>query len=320
MDREFTTYASEVVPSLGTGEKCRFALKIPQVPEAFRLSDTDEGKAEAYRRSLYVRELYGRYYPPTLTDLRRAKAFQIAIWEIVHEASWAADKPAPLDLDKGVFRAARDQADPESVQLARDYLKSLVGNDNVFFENPDLAGRELVWMKGLEGPRALRRSVEAPYAFRTRSIVGPAIRAFGQEREVLAAETSIPPSQFALQYVKGGGANTLNGMQNPLLANGGALGGGTGGGSGGSGYGGGAGGSGAFVGGTGGGPFSTSTPPTTTPPETIPPTVPPVNAPPTEPPVGTNTPVPAPAGILLAAIAIGALVGRRAMVQRTAKV
>jgi len=304
MDREFRTYCSEAPVPVTPGMTYRFEIKSPTVPEAYRLDDTEEGKAEAYRRSLYVRELFGRYYIPSLADGRVAKAFQIALWEIIHEPSWAADKPAPLDLDQGSFTAANEQADPQFVDLARDYLKSLTGNDNVFYENPDLAGRELVWMKGLVSP---------------------------------LANNSVAQSQFALQYVKGGGVNTANANQVGAVPLGGGIGGlGAGGGGGFAGGGGGGafvGGGGGAGGGFGGAPSSTTPPSTPTPPTS---NVPPVNAPPTNPPEtpttpGTRsnppsgtptqqsfptTPVPAPAGIVLGAIAVGALVGRRVLTQK----
>ena len=286
MDREFRTYCAEAPVPVTAGSTYKFEVKLPTVTEAYKLEDTEEGKAEAYRRSLYVRELFGRYYVPSLADARVAKAFQIALWEIIHETPWAADKPAPLDLDKGSFTAAKVQDDPETVALAKEYLKTLTGNDNVFYENPDLAGRELVWMKGLSSP---------------------------------GANNEVAQSQFALQYVRGGGVNAANVNSVPVGGIGGgfgAIGGGGGGGLFGGGAGGGSGG-GLFGGGGGGGGFSNTTPPTRTPPiTTTPPTtvVPPVNRPPTGPPDTTN-PVPAPAGIVLGFIAIGALLGRRAFVK-----
>lgn len=287
LDREFRAYCADASVPVTAGSTYKFEIKLPTVPEAYKLADTEAGKAEAYRRSLYVRELFGRYYVPSLSDARVAKAFQIALWEIIHETPWVADKPAPLDLDKGSFTAAKVQDDPETVALAKEYLKTLTDNDNVFYENPDLADRELVWMKGLSSP---------------------------------GANNEVAQSQFALQYVKRG-VNAANVNSVPV----GGIGGGALGGGGGGLFGGGGGGSGSgLFGGGGGGGFSNTTPPTTTPPTppttttppTTPPTttVPPVNRPPTGPPGNTN-PVPAPAGIVLGIIAIGAFAGRRAIVR-----
>ncbi len=285
MDREFRGYCSEAPVPVTAGRTYRFEIKSPTVPEAYQLPDTEDGKAEAYRRSLYLRELFGKHYIPSLTDYQASKAFQIAMWEIFHETGWAADKAPPLDLDKGSFKASAQQADPETVNLARTYLKSLTGNDNVFYENPDLAGRELVWMKGLESPQP----------------DGPPV---------------VAQSQSALQYVKGGAARPSNaGLTGAPVGAGGVvpLAGGAGGA-----FAGGAGGTGGFIGGAGlgsSGVPSTTTPPTTT---TTPPTtnVPPVNQPPTNPPETPTNPVPAPAGIVLGAIAVGALFGRKVLTTR----
>ena len=283
MDREFRTYCAEAPVPVTAGSTYKFEIKSPAVPEAYKLDDTEDGKTEAYRRSLYVRELFGRYYVASLADVRVAKAFQVALWEIIHEGSWAVDKAAPLDLDKGDFSAAKVQEDPDTVKLAQDYLKSLTGNDNVFYENPDLAGRELVWMKGLNSP---------------------------------LANNEVAQSQFALQYVKGGAARTANLGGNAAGGIGGggigAIGGGTGGLLGG---GSGGGGGGLIGGGSGGGsassPPSSSTVNTNSPPIVTTP-VPPIGGPPTGPPI-TTTPVPGPYSVVLGLIAVGALVGRRAI-------
>src|SRR6185312_14016518 len=115
MDRQFRTYCAEApVPAIA-GLTYKFEVMSPTVPIAYQQADTEEGKADAYRRSQYIRELFGRYYMLSLTDARAAKAFQISLWEIVHETPWAADQPAPLDLNKGAFTAAQQQDDPESV-------------------------------------------------------------------------------------------------------------------------------------------------------------------------------------------------------------
>ncbi|MDB5306667.1 MAG: hypothetical protein JWO38_869 [Gemmataceae bacterium] len=299
MDRTFRTYCAEAPVRVAAGNTYRFEIQSPAIPEAYGLPNTDAGKAEAFRRAAYVRELFGMYYIPSLSDAKAAKAFQIALWEIIHEASWPEGQPAPLNLSAGSFQAAEQQDDPASVALARDYLKSLTGNDNVFYENPDLAGRELVRMTGLASP--------------------------------LAANV-VPQSQFALRYVRGGAS--APGAAAPLL--GGVGGGGIGGiGGGGGGFGGlggfggaplagvGAGGGGGSAPGTTTTTTPTSTPPstTTTPPTTTtntppnsPPTIPrpPVNGPPTD-----TTPVPAPAGLVLGLIAVGAFASRRAFLRAT---
>lgn len=309
MERQFRTYCAEAPVGVVAGATYLYEIRSPAVPDAYHLPNSDEGKAEALRRSTYVRELFGGYYTRSLGEARAAKAFQIALWEIIHETHWTEDRPAPLDLSAGTFSAAVAQDDPESVALSRDFLKTLSGNDNIYYENPDLAGRELVWMQGRPSP---------------------------------LAGNVVPQSQFALQFVRGG---VSAGGSAPLALAGtpggiGALGGAAGAPFGGGGYGGigGFGGLGG-IGGLGGGPGSTTTttPPggTTTPPTTppvdtnTPPTIPPSNVPPVNetpgdttppltPPENTN-PVPAPAGVLLGLIAVGALAGRRALVRAAAR-
>lgn len=284
MDREFRTYCAEAPVPVTAGNTYKFEVKSPAVPEAYRIADTDAGKAEAYRRSQYIRELFGRYYVPSLTDYQAAKAFQIALWEIIHESTWNPDQPPPLDLNNGAFTAAKNQADPDSVALSQTYLTSLTGDDNIFYQNPDLAGRELVWMQGIASP---------------------------------FAGGAIAQSQFALQYVRGGGSNTAPFINAPI--GGGGIGGGGGliGGGGGGGLIGGGGGllAGGFGGGGfgGGGGGSSGSPPSSPPINT-----PPINGPPNGPPETPTTPVPAPYGVILGAIAIGILAGRRALARTAA--
>jgi hypothetical protein len=131
MERQFRTFCAEAPVGVVAGNTYHYEIQSPATPAAFHLPDTDEGKAEAFRRAAYIRELFGRYYIPATGSSLAAKAFQIALWEITHEASWDADKPAPLDLSAGSFQADPVQDDPESVALARDYLASLTGNDNI---------------------------------------------------------------------------------------------------------------------------------------------------------------------------------------------
>jgi len=154
MERNFRTYCAEAPVGVVSGATYRYSVRSPAVPDAFHLPDTEAGNAESFRRATYIRELFGRYYIPSLTESRAARAFQIALWEIIHESNWVEDKAPPLDLSAGSFTAIAEQDDADSVGLSRDYLKSLTGNDNVYYENPDLAGRELVWMQGLPSPLA----------------------------------------------------------------------------------------------------------------------------------------------------------------------
>ncbi len=196
--------------------------------------------------------------------------------------------PLKLNLFEGDFQANYPKADaPAFVLKAQTYLDSLTGTDDaLFYENADLRGRELIRLKGIEN-----------------------------------AEGVVAQSQFALRFKNGGGVGG-GAFSRALTAGGGALAGGVPlGGGGVGGLGGGSGGGGLLTNPNGNGTTFTNVPgggTTTTPPPTTPPTtttdVPPVNEPPEEPPkkppeepdTPTN-PVPAPAGLLLGAIALGTL-------------
>jgi hypothetical protein len=227
----------------------------------------------------------------------------VALWEVVQETEPAEGSPK-FDLFGGDFQANYPPADaPVYVTLAQSYLNSLTGNDAVFYENPDLRGRELARLQGLANANGVAGLT---------GLLGAA-----------SAGTTAAQSQFALRYV-GGGAPGAGGLGRALTGLGGglgALGGGIGplGGVGGFGGGGGAGGGallgpggGGTVPGTGGtapplGTGETTTPPGTTPPTTTV-TTPPVGGPETPGTPGTpGTPVPAPAGLLLGGVALGTL-------------
>ena len=323
LDRNFGTYCAEALVGVVAGRTYRFEIQMPEVPEMYGLPDTVEGRAQADRRAKYLRELYGRYYLGSLReeDPDATRAFQAAVWEIVHESQLIEPQPAapvttiwgipvgpapqaqpgsPFSLFGGNFQAdypAVAQA-PPFVQRAEQYLQSLTGNDNLFWQN--LPGRELVRLRGLPG----------------------------------AAGEAAAQAQLALRYTRGGapGYNGATAAASgpvgfaPVGGGAGGLGGPVGGGF-------------PFVGGGGGSsgpssivPFvptttsSTSSsggvPPNsiTNPPVTPPVVVPPINTPPiTTPPITTpptptppvTTPIPAPPGVLLGGILLGAYVGRR---------
>jgi hypothetical protein len=308
VDGYFRTYCAEALVGIVAGNMNRFEVQRPEYPEGYGLPNTEEGLAQAERRATYVRELFGRYYPASIRgdDVDAPIAFQIALWEIIHESQLPEGSAAPFSLFTGHFQAdyPNPAESPSYVQKAEVYLQTLVGSDVPFYSNPDLESRELVRLKG------------APNA---------------------AGE--VAQSQFALQYTRGGAAGFNGAVVAPL---GGLPVGGTGGGVGGVG---GLGrfGPGLFpFGGFGGGgsnniPSTTqptvpvgNTPPTTTtttpptsnitvpptnntPPGTTPPdVVPPVNGP------GGPSPVPAPPAVALGVIAVGAIVGRRAFLRRAA--
>lgn len=325
LDRAFQSYCAEPLVGVNAGKTYRLEVQSPEVTEAYGLPDTEEGRKEAAVRAMYVRELFGRYFQPSLkaTDPDAGLAFQVALWEVLMETERPADVPAPFSLTTGNFQADYPNLEqaPPFVARAQTYLQSLTGNDNVFYENIELAGRELVRLKGLPN-----------------------------------ADAEVAQSQFALRYINNGvGGGNLAGNGGGAGGPGGLLsGGGPGNGFGrgplggpGSGFGGGGGIGGG--GGTGGGttPTGTASTPSTVPPANTTPStgsnIPPVNNPPGgTPPENTNpgggnngppnlggggggtegpgetNPVPAPAGIILGLIAVGAIAGRRAFLRRPA--
>ena len=153
LDRAFDTYCAEALVPIHAGKTYRFEVQSPETPEAYGLPDTEAGRKESVRRTSFVRELFGRQFLTTLkvNEQTAAKAFQVALWEVMQESSAAADVANPFDLFDGNFRADYPNLEqaPAHVKRAQDYLKELTGNDSAFYENPALAGRELVYLKGL---------------------------------------------------------------------------------------------------------------------------------------------------------------------------
>jgi hypothetical protein len=156
LDRSFKTFSAEIPIGAKIGKSYLYEI-LPfnkPHPEWFGLNDDDEGKEKAKVRAKYVRELFGRYYAKTLRDRVAARAFQVALWELFHET-----KPAPYDLKNGVFVGPELGPDPmktpEYVQKAQDYLKSLTGDDEIFDDNrKDWNYRVLVYLNGLASPVA----------------------------------------------------------------------------------------------------------------------------------------------------------------------
>ena len=285
LDRNFTGYCAEVLVPITADKTYRFRMNSIFAPENYGLAGRDDAPLVAQRRATFVKELFGRFYRDPVgkaVNADEAVALQIALWEVIQETE-PVESTAKFDLFAGDFQANYPKADaPAYVLKAQQYLDSLTGNDALYYENPDLKGRELIRLMGIEN-----------------------------------ADKLVAQSQFALRYI-GGGA-TGGGFARALTSGGGFGGGGFGGapgGGAGGGFGGGSGG-GGFITPTGGNngsaqTFPTTTPVTTTPvttpitPSPLPPTTtrttPPNNGPDTP----TN-PVPAPAGLLLGFIALGTL-------------
>jgi hypothetical protein len=278
LDRNFTGYCAEVLVPITADKLYRFQMNSIFAMENYGVVGRDNGATIAQRRGMLIKELFGRHFrDPVLkaVNAEEAIAFQIALWEIIQETE-PADGKAKLDLFAGDFQANYAKADaPAFVTTAQKYLDSLTGTDEaqgLFYENPDLRGRELIRLKGIKN-----------------------------------ADGVVAQSQYALKYVGGGGTGTIGPSRALTAIGGGTVGGGFGAPSGGVGSGGGGGG---FVsgGGNGGGRTFPTTPTTPTTPPTTTTTPPPVGAPPSNPPPqNPNNPVPAPAGLLLGAIALGAV-------------
>jgi hypothetical protein len=322
LDRQFTGYCGEVLVPIVGGRVYRFEVRSPSDPAVYGLPDTPAGRATAERRATAVRELFGRYYSDALKpdNPTAAVAIQLALWEVLQEPDGPDGSAPKYDLFAGEFQANYPNLaqSPPSVQLAQQYLDSLTGNDQVFYQHPDFAGKELTWLKGqppAEGEPAAQ-------------------------------------SQFAVRWSRGGAAGYNGALASATSGGGGLTGlGGPGGAGTGRGFPGGLGGSGGFPGlfGGGGGTPSTivpnvpvggtssgSTPPSST--NSPPGTVPPVNASSSSsgsPGSSSGTPsstssstggtttsstssggaVPAPPGILLGVIFLGAIAGRRLLAQ-----
>ena len=293
MDRSFTGFCSEPLVGIIAGNTYRYEVQTPEMPEAFGLPNTEAGQKEAVRRASYVRELFGRHYLSSLNaeDSIAPVAFQAALWEVIYETEFP-DVPAPFDLFTGNFRANYPNLEqsPPYVQQAQQYLKSLTGNDTAFYDNQNLGGRELVFLRGL-----------------------------------LSANGAVAQSQFGLRDIgAGGGVPGFNGgtANGGSAVGGGGLLGGVGGGSGVGGFG-----PGIFAGGGGGSGTGSTSPSSTTssttasgtPPSLSPGTPSGPTGPPTgdngggpSPPIDTN-PVPAPPAMILGIIAVGLFAGRRAV-------
>ncbi|HYH67641.1 MAG TPA: hypothetical protein VD866_23290 [Urbifossiella sp.] len=304
LDRNFTAFCAEPLVGVTAGNTYRFDVQSPEDPLAYGLPATEAGIAEAKLRGTYIRELFGRHY---LTSVNfqspdNTRAFQAALWELAYEKDLPQGEKAaarPFSLGTGTFQSDYPDAAnpaPAFVSVAEDMLKSLTGNDEVFYSVPGLAGRELVRMNGLTNAAGV--IAQDQYALRTTAALAGG--------------------------VVGGGGSGLGGSV------GGAGFGAPVGGFGGGGVGGGSGGGGGFIASPPG--SSTQSPPPPPPNSNVPPppfSPPPINSPPPPPPPQNPpppgppppqdspppNPVPGPGGLLLGGIAALALAGRRALMR-----
>jgi len=323
LDRAFKAYCAEPLVGVTAGNTYRFDILSPDEPPSYNLPDTEAGRKEAKLRGTYIRELFGRHYLTSLdaNTPDAARGFQVALWELAYETELPAGfdpAQAKFDLTTGTFQSDYPKAAdaPAFVGTAQTYLKSLTGNDAVFY-GPGLEGRELVRLNGLANAAGVT----------------------AQDQYVLRATIGGPGTTAGVGGSGGvGGLGGLGGVGGiGPIGGGGGLGGGLGGGGGGIG--------GAFGGSNGNGAVSPTavvppsaisttplTPPTTSfsPPPVnadVPPGPPPPVSPGGSPPGGSPpggggdspNPVPGPSGVILGGIAALALAGRRAMGRWTAK-
>jgi len=289
LDRNFTGYCAEILVPITEDKLYRFRVNSLFEPSNYDgLAGKDNAATAAQKRAIYIQELFGRYFrDPVLKAVNpdEALALQVALWEVIQETEPAEGQPLKLDLFSGDFQANYPKADaPAYVLKAQNYLDSLTGNDALFYQNPDLRGRELIRLMGIPN-----------------------------------ANNVVAQSQFALRFAGGGGVGAGS-LSRALTTGGGLV--GLGGGPGGAGFG--PNGLAPFLGAGGGGSSPSGGTPTTpgggatTPPVSGPSTpstpstpgtpttpTPPVDGPPPNQP--PTTPVPAPAGLLLGAIALGTL-------------
>ena len=173
LDRNFTGYCAEVLVPITADKTYRFRMNSIFAPENYGLAGRENSATIANRRAVAIKELFGRYYRDPIgksVNTDEAVALQIALWEVIQETEPAEDQ-AKFDLFAGDFQANYARADaPAYVLKAQQYLDSLTGNDALYYENPDLKGRELIRLQGIEN-----------------------------------ADKVVAQSQFALQYVNGGG-------------------------------------------------------------------------------------------------------------------
>lgn len=157
LDRNFKSFCAEPFVTVTTGMTYGFAIDPIDKPSIYGLPDNEAGRDTARRKAKFLRELHGRYYADTLPGSKAGPearaAFQAAVWEVMIETE-LPDGPMPLNLFTGTFQAnyPKEADAPQFVQMAQQYVTSLTGNDQSFFENPQFAGMQLVRLTGLVGP------------------------------------------------------------------------------------------------------------------------------------------------------------------------
>ena len=143
LDRELRTYSAEAPIGLGIGKLYQYQILAYDTPRVFGWDDNPDNREKAKKRGVYLLELYGRFYLEAEEDKTAARAFQVALWEIIHETS------PTFDLKEGAFRVDYPDfaAAPAFVQQAQGYLQKLEGDTSPFDLNLKLADMQLVYLK-----------------------------------------------------------------------------------------------------------------------------------------------------------------------------
>ncbi len=289
LDRNFTGFCAEILVPIQAGKTYRYQPEGLANPQAYALPATAEGAVEAERRAALIRELFGNHYSEAMPP-EDTYAFQIALWELIQEPQ-PAEGQVKFDLFAGDFQANyQPDVVPNSVIKAQAYLDELTGNDAIFFENPATKGRELVRLQGLADSEGF--AAQSQLALRYTNGGAPGSSPFDSALGGGAGGGGGFGGGNGGGGPGGGtGGGTGGGGGGGLFTgggNGGGSGGGTGGGNGngGGGNGNGGGGNGGGGGGGGGGGKNPGG-------------------------GGGTTPVPAPAGIILGMVAVGAVISRR---------
>ena len=216
---DFRTYCAEVPVAVVPGSIYHFEIQPIDEPDVYGLDDNEKNREAARRRAGYLRELYGRHYLTVPDDPKANSAFQIAVWEIIHEAELPDDPEAPFSLFGGTFRS-EVEADlaPAHVNQAQDYLESLTGSDVSFRENPRLSDSELVRLKGIPSPLAGGAVAQSQLVLRvTSGGGGGATVGFGSRGS--GGLPGIMTLGFGAPLNGGGGALDTGAFGNLLLSN-----------------------------------------------------------------------------------------------------
>ena len=116
---------------------CTELAQLAGAPTVFNVVDVEDapqpGSGMGELRATYINTLYSNYYAHAFESNTSAAAFQLAVWEIVHEAD-AALNNATLDANAGAFQVTGGTAmnieggqAMSAVAMANSWLTTLAG-------------------------------------------------------------------------------------------------------------------------------------------------------------------------------------------------